>query len=119
MKLFIFISVIIILAIVLLYRNYCENGPVKISGKKIRYVRNYKNKFRAQIKFPLWGWLDVTNSEILDSTFDRFPEFRTEEAAKNFLKRLKNSMVNPDKKDTVIVETYIKDYSGNKNHFES
>lgn len=114
----IFISIIVIFVALMIHRNHCESGPIKISGKQIRYVRNYKNKLRAQVKFPLWGWIDVTYSKIIDSVFDRFPEFKTEEEAKSFLKRLKDSTVDPNKEDTVIVETYIKDYSGNKNHFE-
>ena len=116
-RLIIFISIILIISALGIYRNHCENSPIKISGKRVRYVRNYKNRFRAQVKFPLWGWVDVTYSKIIDSTFDRFPEFRTEDEAKEFLKQLKESMVDPNKKDTVIVETYFRDYSGNKNHF--
>lgn len=117
-KLIIFISTILILAALGIYRNCCENNPVKISGKQVRYVRNYKNKLRAQVKFPLWGWIDVTYNKIIDSTFDVFPEFKTEDKAKEFLKQLKKSIVDPNKKDTVIVETYFRDYSGNKKHFE-
>ena len=116
-RLIIFISILLIIAVLGIYRSHCENSPIKISGKQVRYVRNYKNKLRAQVKFPLWGWIDVTYSKIIDSTFDHFPEFKTEDEAKEFLKQLKESMVDPNEKDTVIVETYFRDYSGNKSHF--
>ena len=107
MRLIIFIGIILIIAVLGIYRDHCQNGPVKISGRQIRYVRNYKNRLRAQVKFPIWGWVDVTYSKIVDSAiFDRFHEFKTEKEAKEFLEQLKKSLVDPNKKDTVIIHSY-------------
>lgn len=111
------ITIIFIVVMLLLHRRHCKNDPLTLSGKKVRCVRNYKNKYHIQIKFPIWGWVDVTFSTILDSTFNYFPEFKTEKDAKSFLKQLNGSLLNPQKRGTVEVQMYIKDYSGNKQHF--
>lgn len=111
------ITIVFIAIILYTHRRHCTNDPLMISGKKIRYISNYKNKYRAQIKFPIWGWLDVTYSCILDSRFNYFPEFETREKAKNFLMQLNDSMLDPNMRGSVKIQTYTKDYSGNKKHF--
>lgn len=111
------ITIIFIVVILYTHRRHCTNDPLMISGKKIRYISNYKNKYRAQIRFPIWGWLDVTYSCILDSRFNYFPEFETRERAENFLMQLNDSMLDPNMRGSVKIQTYTKDYSGNKKHF--
>ena len=111
------ITIVFIVVILYTHRRHCTNDPLMISGKKIRYISNYKNKYRAQIKFPIWGWLDVTYSCILDSRFNYFPEFETRERAENFLMQLNDSMLDPNIRGSVKIQTYTKDYSGNKKHF--
>lgn len=95
------------------------NDPLTISGKMVRCVRNYKNKYRIQIKFPIWGWIDVTFNAILDSTFCYFPEFKTEKDAKSFLRQLNGSLLDPQKRGTVKIQMYIRDYTGNKTEIET
>jgi hypothetical protein len=111
------ITIIFIVVILYTHRRHCTNDPLTISGRKVRYISNYKNKYRAQIKFPIWGWLDVTYSCILDSRFNYFPEFETREKAENFLMQLNDSMLDPNMRGSVKIQTYTKDYSGNKKHF--
>lgn len=113
----IIITIVFIVVMLYMHRRHCTNDPLMITGKKIRYISNYKNKYRAQIKFPIWGWLDVTYSCILDSSFNYFPEFKTEKEAKTFLKQLNGSLIDPQKRGTVKVQMYIRDYAGNKKHF--
>ena len=113
------ITIIFIVVILYTHRYNCKNHPLMISGKKVRCVRNYKNKYHIQIKFPIWGWIDVTFSTILDSTFYYFPEFRTEKDAKSFLRQLNESILDPQKRGTVKIQTYIKDYVGNKTEIET
>ena len=112
-----FITIIFIVVMIYMHRRHCTNDPLTISGKKVRCVRNYKNKYHIQIKFPIWGWIDVTYSTILDSTFYYFPEFKTEKDAKSFLRQLNGSLLDPQKRGTVQVQMYIRDYAGNKKHF--
>lgn len=109
LKIILYIIGILLLAAFIFHRNYCENSPIKITGRRIRYVKNYKNRLRAQVKFPIWGWIDVTNKKIKDSIFDSLPEFKTEGEVEIFLNQLKES-------NNVYIEKYIRDYSGKK-HF--
>lgn len=113
------ITIIFIVVILYTHRRHCTNDPLTLSGRKVRCVRNYKNKYHIQIKFFIWGWIDVTYSTILDSTFNYFPEFKTEEDAKAFLRQLNESILDPQKRGTVKIQTYIKDYVGNKTEIET
>lgn len=107
---------IILVILAALVKWYYFEDPVTIRKNKFRVVRDYKNDKRFQKRYWPGIWKDVTGKHIKDVDIfpNWFPELGwSEEKCVKFLEHLEQlAETHPKKK--VIVEKYIKDYTGVK-----